>query len=268
MRKRNNQTWEDKRLKFLREIAADSHFHRAFDALGNIHFFAKNLDGETLFFSQGLLAHHGLQEESQMLGKTDAELTPGEWATHYVEDDKWVMKTGFPKLGILELWFDEVGLPGFYLTNKYPLKNEQGTVIGIMGTIQAACVDMETLNPSANSILPAIQLLREELARFPPMEQLADKCFLSVRQVERLFRKSLGMSPRTYWMKCRLRRGCELLREGSETIANIARILGFCDQSNFNRHFRQHIGKSPREYQKKTGGSGPKNVVNDQELPR
>lgn len=48
------------------------------------------------------------------------------------------MKTGFPKLGILELWFDEVGLPGFYLTNKYPRKNDQGRVFGIMGTIQAA----------------------------------------------------------------------------------------------------------------------------------
>jgi AraC-like DNA-binding protein len=250
MGNRKSKDWEEKRCAFLREIAADSHFHRAFDALGNIYFFAKNLVGETLFFSRGLLAHHGLQQDSHMLGKTDAELTPGVWAKHYVEDDQWVMKTGLPKLGILELWFDEVGLPGFYLTNKYPLKNDQGAVIGIMGTIQEAKVDLETLHPSASSIMPAIQLLREELVRFPAMEQLADKCFLSIRQVERLFRQSLGMSPRTYWMKCRIRRSCELLVDGRETISSIATRLGFCDQSNFNRQFRQHIGLSPKEYQR------------------
>ena len=221
--------------------------------MGDIHFFAKNLDGETLFFSQGLLAHHGLQQDSQMIGKTDEELTPGTWANRYVEDDKWVMKTGRPKLGILELWFDEVGLPGFYLTNKYPLKNERGKVIGVMGTIQAARVDLETLSPAAQSIMPAIQLLQTVPVQFPALEQLADKCFLSVRQVERLFRQSLGMSPRTYWMKCRIRKSCELLKDGRETISSIANMLGFCDQSNFNRHFRQHIGKSPKEYQKKAG---------------
>lgn len=254
MKKQQRVNWEEKRLAFIREIAADSHFHRVFDSLGDIHFFAKNLDGETLFFSQGLLAHHGLQQDSQMIGKTDEELTPGSWAKRYVEDDKWVMKTGLSKLGILELWYDEVGLPGFYLTNKYPLKNEQGKVVGIMGTIQAARVDLETLNPAAQSIMPAIQLLQAELVHFPSMEQLANKCFLSVRQVERLFRQSLGMSPRTYWMKCRLRKSCELLNVGRETISSIASMLGFCDQSNFCRHFRQHIGKSPKEYQKKACG--------------
>lgn len=49
------QKWEEKQLHFIREIATESHFHRAFDALGNIHFFAKNLDSETLFSAKGCL---------------------------------------------------------------------------------------------------------------------------------------------------------------------------------------------------------------------
>jgi hypothetical protein len=52
MGNRKSKDWEEKRCAFLREIAADSHFHRAFDALGNIYFFAKNLVGETLFYSK------------------------------------------------------------------------------------------------------------------------------------------------------------------------------------------------------------------------
>ncbi len=78
--------WAAEQRKFLDAIAPESHFHRAFDGLGDTFFFAKNLAGETLFFSRGILPHIGLQSEEQMLGATDEDLTPGPFAAHLLDE--------------------------------------------------------------------------------------------------------------------------------------------------------------------------------------
>jgi hypothetical protein len=79
--------WAAEQERFLAEIAPESHFHRAFDGLGDVFFLAKNSAGETLFLSRGILPHIGLHDDAQMLGATDEDLTPGPFAAHYRADD-------------------------------------------------------------------------------------------------------------------------------------------------------------------------------------
>jgi AraC-like DNA-binding protein len=239
--------WEKLREQFLQQIAPDSHFHRAFDDIEDIVFFAKNLAGETLFFSRGVLKHHGLDRDEQMIGRTDADLTPGPLADQYCADDRRVIESGQPFTGRLELWFDEVGLPAWYVTNKYPLRDRAGRVIGLMGTMRAST---GTAGPTSGNarLAPAMAMLQGSLARFPPVGRLAVSCGLSVRHFQRAFSQAFGMSPRTYWMKCRIRSACFRLQQGDASIAVIADELGFCDQSNFTRHFRQHAGATPRKF--------------------
>ena len=242
-----SRRWARRQERFLREIATESHFHRAFDGFDDIVFFAKNLAGETLFFSHGVLGHHGLERDEQMIGRTDAELTPGPLADQYRADDQRVIDSGEPLLGRLELWFDDVGLPDWFVTNKYPLRDRAGRVIGVMGTIRAS-KGRAAPTPSGTRLAAALAMLQGNLDRFPPVRRLAAACGLSVRHLQRAFQESLGMSPRTYWMKCRIRSACEKLRRGDETIAAIALGLGFCDQSNFTRHFHRHAGRTPRQF--------------------
>lgn len=237
-----------KRTCFVQQIDADYHFHRAFDDLPGVYFFAKNLEGETLFFSRGLLTHHGLLSDDEMIGKTDWELTPGEWAKRYLQDDKKVIETGEPMLHICELWYDDVGLPDFFLTNKYPLKNSEGKTIGVMGVIQKQ-EGIAIRGHDAEEIFPAIALLREDLSSFPALEVLAEKCICSTRQLERKFKSILGMSPRTYWMKNRIRMACDLIRNSRRSLCQIANDLGFCDQSSFTQQFKKHAGVTPRRFQ-------------------
>lgn len=239
--------WERLREQFLQEIAIDSHFHRAFDDFEDIFFFAKNLAGETLFFSRGVLKHHGLDRDDQMIGRTDAELTPGALADQYCADDRRVIDSGLPLTGRLELWFDDVGLPAWYVTNKYPLRDRAGRVIGLMGTMRASSGAAGPTSGNAR-LAPAMAMLQGSLARFPPVGRLAVACGLSVRHFQRAFNQSFGMSPRTYWMKCRIRAACARLLQEDQSIAAIAGDLGFCDQSNFTRHFRQHAGITPRKF--------------------
>jgi AraC-like DNA-binding protein len=241
--------WAAEQQKFLDAIAPDSHFHRAFDGLGDTLFFAKNLAGETLFFSRGILSHIGLTSDAQMLGATDEELTPGPFAAHYRADDRTVIETRKPLVGHVDVWFDELGVPDWYETNKYPIFDRSGRVIGVMGTLRA-CRGRMPPGAVGSRLAPAVGLLQADLARFPPVARLAHACGMSPRQLQRSFQEIFSFSPRTFWMKCRIRAACEALRGDAEPILSIAQRLGFCDQSNFTQHFRRHTGLPPSEYRR------------------
>lgn len=241
--------WSRARAEFLRRIAPDSHFHRVFDGLPDIHFFVKDREGRTLFFSRGLPAHHGLRDAAAMLGKTDHELTPGPLARKYLADDRRIHRSGKPILNQVEVWVDHVGLPDWFVISKFPIKDRGGHVIGVMGTLRA-CGGVAPPELGPSRIAPSVKRLRGDLSTFPPVGELARACGISARQLQRTFHEAFGMSPRTYWMKCRIRAACETLARGDEGIADLAARLGFCDQSNFTAHFRKHTGKTPRAFQR------------------
>ena len=47
------------------------------------------------------------------------------------------MATGQPKLNIVELFFTDSGLPDWFVTNKLPILDTQGRVMGIMGAVHS-----------------------------------------------------------------------------------------------------------------------------------
>lgn len=184
-----------------------------------------------------------------MLGATDDQLTPGPFADRFKEEDREVIQTRQPLLGMIDVWFDEVGLPDWYETNKYPILDRRGEVLGVMGTLRA-CRGISPPGSAGAKIGPAVVCLRGAVDRFPSVARLARECDLSPRQLQRAFRDLFACSPRAFWMKCRIRAACIALRDGREPITAIALRLGFCDQSNFTQHFRRHIGVTPSAYVK------------------
>ena len=242
--------WPAEQEQFLARIAPESHFHRAFDGLGDVYFFAKNLAGETLFFSRGILPHVGLERYEQMLGATDEDLTPGPFAAHYRADDRTVIESKKPLVGHVDMWFDEVGLPDWYETNKYPIFDRGGMVIGVMGTLRG-CRGIAPPGAIGSRLAPAMATLRSELTRFPPISRLASECGMSPRQLQRCCQQVFSFSPRTDWRKCRVRAACEALRKAHEPIITVSQRLGFCDQSNFTQHFRRHTGLTPSAYMRR-----------------
>jgi AraC-like DNA-binding protein len=258
--------WAAEQRRFLEVIAPESHFHRAFDGQGDTFFFAKNLAGETLFFSRGILPHIGLERDEQMLGATDEELTPGPFAAHYRADDRTVIESQQPLIGHVDVWFDEVGLPDWYETSKYPIFDCAGRVIGVMGTLRR-CHSGTAPSITGTRLGPALSILRQELQRFPPLSRLAKACGMSPRHLQRSFHEPFGFGPRTYWMKCRIRAACAALREAGRSIAEVSTDLGFCDQSNFTLHFRRHTGTTPSAYIRQPAGSPLKNPVSKTKKP-
>lgn len=241
--------WDLERAEFLSQIDVASHFLQLFDGFPDVYVFVKNRAGETLFCSSQLPRNHGFQTLDEMLGKTDQELTPGPLAEKYLADDAEIYRTGKPLPPQLEICIDPIGLPDWYRTCKYPVKNRLGEVIGIMGTFQLASSDIGS-DFSLGGLEPARQLLRQDLLRFPEIEQLARSCHYSARHFQRQFLATFGTSPRTYWMKLRIREACQRLTSSSSSIAHISEELGFFDQSSFTKHFRKHTGQTPADYRK------------------
>lgn len=239
--------WESEQEAFLKEIAPESHFHWVIDGLSDVYFFAKNQKGETLFCSSNLPFNHGMTEISEMIGKTDHDLTPGPLAEKYLRDDAEIYRTGAPLPPQIEICLDHVGLPNWYRTCKYPIKNRDGKVIGVMGTFQPAAPDA-TGDPIRFRLEPAVRKLEADLQEFPGISRLAAACHLSVRQFQRVYKQTYNTPAKDYWMKLRIRSACERIRKGTAPLAAISADLGFYDQSSFTRHFKKHTGKTPRAY--------------------
>lgn len=80
--------------------------------------------------------------------------------------------------------------------------------------------------------------------------ELARDHGVSVRSLERAFRRDLGATPSAYLRQVRLRRAREVLRASSTdavTVGQIARSLGFVHPGRFAVLYRQTFGEMPSE---------------------
>jgi AraC-like DNA-binding protein len=59
--------------------------------------------------------------------------------------------------------------------------------------------------------------------------------------------------------KLRVLRGWQLLAISDATLAEVASLSGFADQSHFTRVFKSHFGLTPGEYRRRSLAGGPPN---------
>jgi AraC family transcriptional regulator len=94
--------------------------------------------------------------------------------------------------------------------------------------------------------------IHENLDRDISLAGLAGVTGLSPSHFAPLFRLSTGFAPYQYVMHQRIERAKTLLSGGSVSVGEIAQQVGFCDQSQFARQFKQHVGLTPQAYRKAT----------------
>ncbi len=83
----------------------------------------------------------------------------------------------------------------------------------------------------------------------PSVQDIADNIGLSERQLERLFKNNVGLSPKKYLSLIRLHNARSALKQANScTLTDIAHMIGFYDQAHFNREFKNAIGITPGEY--------------------
>src|SRR5690606_16736776 len=100
--------------------------------------------------------------------------------------------------------------------------------------------------PTAHPVVRRAMLLMEQhMGKALTLDTLAGKLNISVRQLERLFKQSSGMTPQAYSRGIRLRMAAWMLTHSTKTIAAIASACGFADASHMGREFRSTFEMSP-----------------------
>lgn len=81
--------------------------------------------------------------------------------------------------------------------------------------------------------------------------ELGEKFHINSCYVSRLFKKELGRTLTEFLTECRIANACELLRNSSASINEIAELSGFSDYFYFARVFRKVMNSAPGEYRLK-----------------
>lgn len=98
-----------------------------------------------------------------------------------------------------------------------------------------------------------LRLIDERLtdsSRSPTLNELADLCGLSVRQLTRGFRVSRGCSIGDYVEQRRMEHAKRLLMK-DEAVKSVAFSLGFTSPSSFTFAFRRAVGMSPTQFRQR-----------------
>ncbi len=241
---------KDTRSRFLRSIGTDTPFYQLFDHLPAVSFFAKDREFCFMCASQPFLERFGLRREAQVIGKNDFDLFPARLAENFRRDDEEVFLTGKAKLNIVEQFFNEQGVPDWFVTNKLPLLDARSRVIGLMGTVHSFEGGREMLDPYAQ-LDRAIAYIRANFRAGVSVKELGNAIHVSPRQLHRKFMATFGTSPQTFILKLRIQAACEALQRKGVGIEEVARAHGFCSQSAFTQIFQKYVGLTPLKYQKR-----------------
>ena len=88
-------------------------------------------------------------------------------------------------------------------------------------------------------------LMEQNLSSPPSAEQLAADVAVSKRQLERLFRRDLGVGMQQFGRDLRLSYAVWLMTHAACRISDIAAQCGFADAAHFSRNFRAAFGDTP-----------------------
>ena len=139
-------------------------------------------------------------------------------------------------------------------------RNWQIRVVGQLAIEVARFCEAVTDGPAMGGLASwRLRLIEERLHRygsFPSLDELAELCGLSVRQLTRGFRASRGCTVGSHIASMRIELAKRRL-DTNESIKEISGLLGFASPSAFSYAFRRATGSTPRQFRARQLRSRP-----------
>ena len=95
--------------------------------------YAKDRQGRFLAANEAVARENGLLRGEELIGKTDFDLFPADVAQGFFDIEQAIMASGEPVIDRQDNRLDETGAPKWILTSKWPMRDDSGTVVGLIG---------------------------------------------------------------------------------------------------------------------------------------
>lgn len=230
-------------------LEAEALAEALFDRLPEVVFFVKDQEGRYRAVNETLVERLGRRSKAEVLGRTPLELFPEPLGRRYAEQDRRVLGEGLEIRAQLELHLYRGGLRGWCLTDKLPLRDARGAIVGLAG-LSRDLQPPEGGSADYRRVARAAELIRSRHAGPLPLGGVAREVGLGRRQLERLMRRVFGLSPGQLLVQARLEAASRLLREGRLGISDVAQACGYSDHSAFTRQFRATVGLTPTAFRR------------------
>jgi AraC family transcriptional regulator, carnitine catabolism transcriptional activator len=102
-------------------------------------------------------------------------------------------------------------------------------------------------------LITAMQFMQENLEEPIDISELADHVQTSRRQLERLFKRYVNMTPNQFYYDLRISRAHALLNETNLSVTEIAMATGFNTTAQLAKRFKAKYGTSPHLFRKGWG---------------
>jgi AraC-like DNA-binding protein len=236
------------REEFFRTAGIDPRqFLQAFDHVPGLFYFVKDARSRTMPNTREYAQLLGQRSDEAIVGKRPGEYLARGLAEHYEADDQTVLRTGEPLRNIIEIGFNERGVPDWIITDKYPLRDAAGRVVGIMGTMQSLEGRVANL-PHLGEVGKAAAYIRANLGERFLLSDVAERVGVSERHLQRLFHQRVGMTIQQFVIHSRVHAAAYELTHSTRSMGEIALMFGFSDQAAFTNTFRKMTGLAPRAY--------------------
>jgi len=104
-------------------------------------------------------------------------------------------------------------------------------------------------------LLSAIAKMEQHIETPLAIDPLAANVGITRRQLERLFRTSMGESPAGFYLNLRLERGRQLLQQTDLSVMEVSLACGFESSSYFARCYKNRFQRPPRQDRRATAGA-------------
>jgi len=236
-------------------IASSDFVEQLFDRIPDVVFFVKDPEGRYRVVNTTLVERCGAGAKTDLIGRTATEVFPSPLGKRYLEQDRVVVRSATAINQKLELHLYPNHLEGWCLTDKIPLGDGDGSVVGVAG------ISRDLQGPTADDdgfgdLARAMEIIRTEFLEPPGVDEIAGRSGMSAYQLNRRLKDLLGITARQLLTKTRIDVASRLLRTTSLSIGDVAQQSGYFDQSAFTRQFRRTSGLTPRQYRKRHQSSG------------
>ncbi len=233
--------------EFLTSLGTPFPAEPLFDNQPDMVFFLKNQSLQYLVVNQTLVRRLRLSSKAEALGRRADELFPAPLGQSYREQDEAILASGQALQKQLELHLYPGGQTGWCLTDKIPLQDRQGAIVGLIGIsrdISAADPNQEDLA----SLRDLVDFIRASLHLPLTTSELSKRAGLSPYQLSQRMQRVFQVSLSQFLFQERINAAIHKLKKTNRPIVQVAFDCGYADQSAFTRAFRQAVGITPAQF--------------------